>query len=34
MNEEQRMWEWLIKVGQVPAGSKPPAAASPEKEEK
>ena len=25
MTEEQKMWEWLIKVGQVPEGSKPPA---------
>jgi hypothetical protein len=34
MTNEETMWEWLIKVGQVPAGTKPPAAASPEKEVK
>jgi hypothetical protein len=34
MTDANQMWEWLIKVGQVPAGSKPPAAPSPEKEEK
>ncbi len=28
MTEEQKMWEWLIKVGQVPEGSKPPASIS------
>lgn len=34
MTNEQTMWEWLIKVGQVPEGSKPPAASTADKEVK
>ena len=29
MTNEEQMWEWLIKVGQVPEGSKPPSQAAP-----
>lgn len=32
MTNQNEMWEWLVKVGQVPAGSKPPVGQSPEKE--
>ena len=34
MTNEQTMWEWLIKVGQVPEGSKPPASPISDKEVK
>ena len=34
MAHEETMWEWLIKVGQVPADAKPPVAPILDKEVK